>query len=156
MPYTAPLATPYTSGGVGGVITTRNITLKRGDGVTAGGGSATTLGVYLVESCNIAPEAKVVRRTGISGQGTDMAVIREPWKFTGKLQIANGATVSGVPTPLPGDFFEEVVDIGANGTINTKATRFVITACPKDETAGTPHTYSLTAEEDIENSPTHN
>ncbi len=154
--FTPPNSILYTSGGVGGVITTRTITIKRGDGATVGGGSATTLGTYLVESCNIAPESKVVRRVGTSGQGTDMAVVREPWKFTGKLQIANGLTSGGVVTPLPGDFFEEVIDILAGGAINTKATRFVITACPKDETAGTPHTYSLTSEEDIENSPTHN
>jgi hypothetical protein len=156
MAYTPPNGLLYQS--TLAPIATRTLTIKRGDGATAGGGTATTLGTYLVENCTFAPGGKAYRRMGTVGQGTDMGVIRDPWTFSGKVQIKNNSTSAGtgIPYLLPGDYFEEIVGNDKTGAAETTTHRFVITACPKDETAGSPHYFSITAEEDIENSPAYN
>lgn len=154
MAFTAPSGLLYQS--TNAPVTSRVITIKRGDGITAGGGTATTLGTYLFENCSFAPGGRVYRRTGTVGQGTDMGIIREPWTFSGKCQVANNLTAGGVPYLKPGDFFEEIIGNDSTGAVELKAHRFVITACPKDETGGTPHSFNVTAEEDIENSPAYN
>jgi len=146
--YTAPDGTPYTSSAV--PINTRTITIKRGDGSTAGGGaSPTSLGTYLVENFTIGAPGKVVRRMGTSGEDTDMAVVRSARTVSGKLQVKSAL---GQATPIPGDYFEESVDVVITTLAAAGTNRFIISDISKDETAGSPWTYSITCTEDIENS----
>jgi hypothetical protein len=147
MSYSAPNSSPYESSLM--PISTRSITVLRGDGSTAGGGgSPTTVGTYLAENCNITRPATVVDRKGISGE--DQAaptIIRGAIKWSSKIQIATAPTNS----VRPGDYFEESIDVDAAAASANKV-RFVINSCVKDETAGTPHTYSIEATEDAPHS----
>jgi hypothetical protein len=146
--YTAPDGTPYTSSAV--PINTRTITIYRGDGSTAGGGaSPTSLGTYLVENFTIGAPGKVVRRMGTSGEDTDMAVVRSARTVSGKLQVKSAL---GQATPIPGDYFNESVDVVITTLAAAGTNRFIISDISKDETAGSPWTYSITCTEDIENS----
>lgn len=135
-------------------ISTRLISIKRGDGATAGGGtSPTAIGTFLLENASIGTPGKLVRRVGISGQATDMAIVRDALTLSGKIQIA---AATGQGTPNPGDYFEDYFENVPAGTLETKTRRFVVVDCTKDETAGSAHTYSLTCSEDIENSEANN
>ena len=103
--YTAPTATPYTS--AAGPITTRTVTVKRGDGSTAGGGgSPTTIGTYLLENFSPANNGTEVRRTGTNGEDTDMAIVHKAMTASCKAQRASTSTKQ----PQAGDYFEEVLD----------------------------------------------
>jgi NDP-sugar pyrophosphorylase family protein len=129
-------------------ISTRTLTIKRGDGSTAGGGSATTVGTYLAENCTIGRPATVIDRIGVSGEDQGApTVIRKKITFSCKVQIAIALTNS----VRPGDYFEESIDVDS-ATASTSTVRFVIGSCTKDETAGNPHTYSLEASEDMPHS----
>jgi len=146
--FTAPNAQPYSSALM--PLATRSIAVKRGDGSTAGGGSATAIGTFLVENENITCAGKLVRRTGTQGEATDMAIVRDANKYSGKVQIK---AATGQGTPQAGDYFEDYFENVAAGTLETAKRRFVIVSCSKDATAGSPWAYSISAEEDIENSP---
>ena len=143
MSYSAPNATPsYQS--VAYPVTSRNLTVKRGDGSTAGGGTATTVGTYFAENCNITRPATVIDRKGIVGQMKgEPTIIRNPASWSSKLQI--DATTSN--TIRQGDYFEESIDVDA-ATVATTKVRFVISNVTKDETGGSPHTFDITAVED--------
>ena len=143
MPYTAPNATPYESNTF--PISTRILAVKRGDGTTAGGGTATSVGSYLAENCAISRTSTVVDRRGIYGEGKgEPVIIRQPLSWTSKVQI--DLTTSN--TIRPGDYFEEIIDVDT-GTSSTNKVRFIIHACNKDETAGNPHTFNLDSVEDM-------
>ena len=116
-----------------------------------GGASPTSLGTYLVENFTIGAPGKVVRRMGTSGEDTDMAIVRSARTVSGKLQVKSAL---GQATPIPGDYFEESVDVtGTSPTwVAAGTNRFIISDISKDETAGSPWTYSITCTEDIENS----
>ena len=149
MAYAAPNPTPYASNLY--PINTRILAIKRGDGSTAGGGTATAVGSYLAENCAIVRPGAMIDRKGIYGQGKgEPRIVRNPQTWSSKVQIDSGTTTN---TIIPGDFFEEIVSIGADGsttgTISVLATRFIIHSCNKDETAGNPHTYNLEAVEDM-------
>lgn len=131
-------------------IDTRIITIKRGDGSTAGGGTGTSLGTFLAESFSVTAPGKLIERMGISGEAKDMAIVRNRRTCTCKLQVK---TALGQATPIAGDYFDESVDVKITALTADGTTRFVITDCSKDESAGNPHTYNVTAVEDIENSP---
>lgn len=146
--FTRPDGTPYSSALM--PIDTRTLTIKRGDGSTAGGGTGTSLGTYLAESFSVTAPGKLIERTGVSGEAKDMAIVRGRRTCSCKLQVA---TALGQATPIAGDYFEESVDVVITTLVAAGTTRFVITDCSKDETAGNPHTYNVTAVEDIENSP---
>jgi len=146
--FTAPNAQPYSSALM--PLATRSIVIKRGDGSTAGGGSTTTIGTFLVENENITTAGKLVRRMGTQGEATDMAIVRDANSYSGKIQIK---AATGQGTPLPGDYFEDYFENVAAGTLEASKRRFVLTSISKDATAGSPWTYSLSATEDIENSP---
>jgi len=150
MPYTAPNSTPYEASLM--PISTRILTVKRGDGTTAGGGTATTVGTYLAENCNISRPSNVIDRIDIYGAdaGTP-TVVRKKITWSSKVQI-NIALTNSI---RPGDYFEESIDVDT-ATASTTAVRFVISSCTKDETAGNPHSYSLEASEDMVNSPKYN
>ncbi len=146
MSYAAPDPTPYQSNLM--PITTRVVTVKRGDGSTAGGGSAATVGTYLMESFQFTRPAKMVDRIGTSGEGVGTpTVIRDPITFTTKVQIET--TTSNMIHA--GDFFEESIDIDS-GSISSSKVRFVIGPVVKDESAGTPFTFNLSGQEDMPHS----
>jgi hypothetical protein len=145
MAYVAPDPTPYQSTLV--PITSRTLTIKRGDGTTAGGGTPTTVGTFLAENCAISKPGKAIRRSGTSGEDTDISVVRLAHNWSSKLQIANTTT----NTPQVGDFFEEAYDIATN-TPSALLHRFVIVSIDKDEASGSAHTWNMNATEDKENS----
>ena len=144
----APDNTPY--GASLYPISSASITVKRGDGSTAGGGgSPTTVGTYLAEQISVTRGSRVVDRIEVSGGDKGQPqILRTRIGYTCKVQI--DATTTN--TIRPGDYFEDVIDVDA-GSVSATAVRFVVTDCSHDRTAGTPNTYNLTATEDITNSP---
>jgi hypothetical protein len=129
-------------------ITTRSVAVKRGDGSTAGGGTATAVGTYLLESFSITRPAKIIDRMGTSGEmvGTP-TIIRDPITFTCKAQI-DTTTTNMIKA---GDYFEESIDIDA-GAASANKVRFVIGPVTKDESAGTPFSFNLSGQEDMPHS----
>ena len=116
---------------------------RKTDGSTAGGGgSPTTIGTYLLENFSPANNGTEVRRTGTNGEDTDMAIVHKAMTASCKAQRASTSTKQ----PQAGDYFEEVLDG------DTATTRFVLTSCSKDESAGTFHSYNFSLTQDIENS----
>jgi hypothetical protein len=146
MSYTAPNALPYRSASF--PIETRKVTVKRGDGATAGGGTAATVGEYLFEGFNTSRPATMVDRQGIYGEGKgEPTVVRQPITFTATAQI-DLATTNEIK---PGDFFEEIIDVDS-GAVSALKVRFIIGSCDHNRQAGTPHTFSLSGSEDMQRS----
>ena len=146
--YTAPNATPeYQS--VAYPLDSQDLVIKRGDGTTAGGGTATTLGTYFAESINITRPGNLIDRKGKYGQMKgEPTVVRNPSTLTCKVQI--DATTTN--TVRQGDYFEAIIDVDA-ATVSTTAVRFIVQNCVQARDGGTPHTFDLTAYEDQVNSP---
>ena len=143
----APDNTPYAAALY--PIASASITVKRGDGSTAGGGVATTVGTYLAENISVTRGSRVVDRIDVSGADRgQVQIVRQRIGYSCKVQIDASTT----NTIRPGDYFEDVVDVDT-GSVSATAVRFVVSSCNHDRTAGTPNTYSLEATEDITNSP---
>jgi len=143
MAYIAPAATPYESNTF--PISTRILAVKRGDGTTAGGGTASSVGSYLAENCAINRPGTAVDRKGIYGEDKgEPVIIRQKLTWSSKVQI--DLTTSN--TIRPGDYFEEIIDVDS-GAASANKVRFIVVSCNKDETAGNPHTYSLDCVEDM-------
>lgn len=143
MAYNAPNATPYQSNLY--PINSRNLTIKRGDGSSAGGGTATTVGTYFAENCNITRPGAAIDRKGLYGQMKgEPTVLRNPSTWTSSLQI----DLATSNTVRQGDYFEESIDVDTN-TVATTKVRFIIHTIVKDENAGNPHTYNITCVEDM-------
>lgn len=143
MAYSAPNATPYESNTY--PISSRFLTIKRGDGTTGGGGTATTVGTYLAENCSINRPGTAVDRKGIYGEDKgEPTIIRQKLTWSSKIQI----DLTTTNTVRPGDFFEEIIDVDS-GAVSANKVRFVVVSCNKDETAGNPHTFSLDCVEDM-------
>jgi hypothetical protein len=142
MAYAAPNATPYQSNLY--PIASRFETVKRGDGSTAGGGTATTVGTYLFENLSFTRPSKVIDRTGIYGQGKgEPTIVREPQKGSGKCQI-DLATTNMIHV---GDYFEDIIDVDA-GAVSANKVRFIISDVTLDNTAGVPNTFNISVVED--------
>ena len=143
MPYAAPNPTPYESNAY--PLSSRFISLKRGDGSTAGGGSASAVGTYLAENCNITRPGTAIDRKGIYGEDKgEPTIIRQKLTWSSKVQI----DLATSNTIRPGDYFEEIIDVDS-GAASANKVRFVVVTCTKDETAGNPHTFNLDCVEDM-------
>ena len=72
-------------------------------------------------------------------------IVRKRLGWSSKAQI--DATTTNMI--IPGDFFEEIIDVGSDGTttgtVSTNKVRFLISSVTKDETAGTPHSFNIEA-----------
>jgi hypothetical protein len=142
MSYAAPNPTPYQSNLY--PISSRQETVKRGDGSSAGGGTATTVGTYLFENLTFTRPSNVIDRKGIYGQSKgEPIIVRETMKATGKCQI-DLATTNMIHV---GDYFEDTVDVDT-GTISTNKVRFIVSDVALDNTAGVPSTFNLSFVED--------
>ena len=143
MSYAAPNATPYQSNLYPSA--SRFETVKRGDGSTAGGGTATTVGTYLFENLSISRPSKVIDRNGIYGQGKgEPVIVRDTLKCSGKCQI----DLSTTNMIHPGDYFEDIIDVDT-GTISTNKVRFIIHEVTLDNSAGVPNTFNISCVEDM-------
>ena len=143
MSFSAPNPIPYASNLY--PINTRSVTVKRGDGSTAGGGTATTIGTYLLENFNVTRGGMIIDRKGIYGEDKgEPRVVRNKLAFSATAQI-DLTTTNEIH---PGDYFEEIVDVDT-GSVSANKVRFIIDAPVHNASAGTPHTFSLSGSEDM-------
>ena len=141
MSYAAP-TNPYES--TAAPIETIEVVVKRGDGSTAGGGTATTVGTYLLTGFQTTRNGKFVDLKNIYGAGAGKpSAIIEPITFTADVQI-DTRTTNEIHF---GDFFEVSIDIDG-GTASTNKVRFLIGPVTRNRSAGEIHSFSLTGMED--------
>ena len=152
MAYSAPNPAVYSSNLY--PISTRSVIVKRGDGGplaasygsgSAGGGTATTVGTYLLENFNVVRPSIMVDRKGVYGEDKG-----EPRIIRNKLTCSTTAQIDLTTTNEihAGDYFEEIVDV-ESGAASANKVRFIIDSVTHNASAGSPHTFSLSGAEDM-------
>jgi hypothetical protein len=140
--YTAPANIPYES--TAAPISAIQATVKRGDGSTAGGGTATTVGTFIFTSWQTQRNGRLVDLKTEYGTGAGKpTALLEPITWTAEVQIDTRTTNS----IRVGDFFEVSIDVDA-GAASANVIRFLIGSVPQNRPGGEVQTYSLSGMED--------